>query len=374
MFKGFKYSYRFICNKNCIRHSSQGNIWKERVFSGIQPTGTLHIGNYFGAVQNWVKLQNEKKDVIFSIVDLHSITLPQDPKTLHFSILQMTATLLACGIEPSKCILFQQSKVPEHTLLGWVLGTLTTMARLYHFPQYKEKSAALRDIPLGLFVYPVLQAGDILLYKATHVPVGDDQQQHLHLAQHLVHCFNNKYGNTFPLPQNVVVSDTGAQGGKIRSLREPEKKMSKSHTDPKSRIDISDSPDVILTKIKKAVTDFTSEVTYDQVNRPGVSNLIDILSLSTGKTVQEICAEASNLDTGRFKVLVADVLIEKLSPIRNRLQQLMDSPEYLEKVLDTGASQAKEIAENTWSEVSQKIGFQNNLILAGFKTSKAVKC
>ncbi|BES92920.1 tryptophanyl-tRNA synthetase [Nesidiocoris tenuis] len=332
--------------------------WPKRVLSGIQPTGTLHLGNYFGAVEKWKHLQDKADgDVILSIVDLHSITFPQDPKTLRTSILRMTATLIACGIDPGKCILFQQSKVPQHVLLGWVLGSLTTMARLYHFPQYKEKSESLKDIPLGLFVYPVLQAADILLYKSTHVPVGEDQVQHLHLAQHLVHAFNNKYGVTFPIPEYLVEAQSGA--GRIKSLKEPGRKMSKSHPDQKSRIEITDSPDEIRSKIKKALTDFTSEVEYDPENRPGVSNLIDIHALATNKNRTDIVREAAGLDTGQYKLVVAEAVIAKLAPIRAELMKLLDSKEYLDNVLAEGSAKAETIAAKTWEEVSRKIGFDD---------------
>ncbi|CAB0006350.1 unnamed protein product [Nesidiocoris tenuis] len=299
--------------------------WPKRVLSGIQPTGTLHLGNYFGAVEKWKHLQDKADgDVILSIVDLHSITFPQ---------------------------------VPQHVLLGWVLGSLTTMARLYHFPQYKEKSESLKDIPLGLFVYPVLQAADILLYKSTHVPVGEDQVQHLHLAQHLVHAFNNKYGVTFPIPEYLVEAQSGA--GRIKSLKEPGRKMSKSHPDQKSRIEITDSPDEIRSKIKKALTDFTSEVEYDPENRPGVSNLIDIHSLATNKNRTDIVREAAGLDTGQYKLVVAEAVIAKLAPIRAELMKLLDSKEYLDNVLAEGSAKAETIAAKTWEEVSRKIGFDD---------------
>uniref|UniRef100_A0A146M209 Tryptophan--tRNA ligase, mitochondrial n=1 Tax=Lygus hesperus TaxID=30085 RepID=A0A146M209_LYGHE len=340
------------CCSNKVRN------WPKIIFSGIQPTGTLHLGNYFGAVDKWKQLVDcSDGDVILSVVDLHAITLPQDPKHLHSGILHMTASLVACGIDPEKCILFQQSKVPQHALFGWVLGTLTTMTRLYHFPQYKEKTETLKDIPLGLFTYPVLQAADILLYKSTQVPIGGDQVQHLHLAQHLVHTFNNKYGVTFPIPEYIVEAHSGA--GRIKSLREPEKKMSKSHADPKSRIEITDTPEQILSKIKKAVTDFTSSVKYDPENRPGVSNLIDIHALAVGRTRNEIVDEAVGLDTGKYKLRVADAVIEKLSPIRSEFIRLLDSKDYLVNVLADGSSKAERIASRTWEEVKTRIGFES---------------
>ncbi|XP_073981971.1 tryptophanyl-tRNA synthetase, mitochondrial [Rhodnius prolixus] len=344
-----------------LRRYSQNTDFKrpKTILSGIQPTGTLHIGNYFGAVLRWKALQEKNENVILCIADLHSITLPQNPEVLKSSVFLMTASLLACGIDPSKSTIFQQSKVPEHASLSWVLGTLTTMTRLYHFPQYKEKSSVLKDIPLGLFTYPVLQAADILLYKATHVPVGEDQVQHLHLAQHLVHTFNNKYGKTFPLPECIVEENMG--GSRIKSLREPDKKMSKSHGDPKSRIEITDSSQDIALKIKKAVTDFTSSLSYDPETRPGVSNLIDIHALLTGSLQEEICEEYAHLDTGRYKSVVAEALNEKLTPIRNEITRLLNSPDYLENVLTNGNNLAKEIAEATWKEVCYKVGLSREL-------------
>ncbi|KAG8281611.1 Tryptophan--tRNA ligase, mitochondrial [Homalodisca vitripennis] len=178
--------------------------WEKRVFSAIQPSGVLHLGNYFGAVQKWVELQNEGNDVLYSIVDLHSITVPQNPEELRSKILLMTASLLACGIDPSKSVLFQQSKVHQHTELAWVLSCNATMARLSHLPQFKEKSASMKEVPLGLYIYPVLMAADILLYRATHVPVGEDQVQHLQLAADIVRTFNHHYGETFPYPELIM--------------------------------------------------------------------------------------------------------------------------------------------------------------------------
>ncbi|KAL0126676.1 hypothetical protein PUN28_005211 [Cardiocondyla obscurior] len=331
--------------------------YPKRIFSGIQPTGSVHLGNYFGAIQRWVELQNSGEAVLCSIADLHSITLPQDPQKLRENVMLITATLLACGIDFKKSILFEQSKVSMHTELCWVLCTITTMARLAHLPQFKEKSESLKNVPLGLFIYPVLQAADILLYKATHVPVGQDQAQHIQLAQDLAQIFNRKFGQTFPIP-HALISDNRSQ--KIKSLREPTKKMSKSHTDSKSRLNILDEPDVLLEKIKKSVTDFTSEITYEPDKRQGVSNLINIHSLFTGKTPEEICKEAASLNTGQYKLLLADIVIEKLSPIRNNILRLTKEPAYLNEILKEGADRATELATNCWTEVIGKV-FGNDL-------------
>uniref|UniRef100_A0A1B6DU64 Tryptophan--tRNA ligase, mitochondrial n=2 Tax=Clastoptera arizonana TaxID=38151 RepID=A0A1B6DU64_9HEMI len=327
--------------------------WEKKIFSGIQPTGSVHLGNYFGAIEKWIDLQNEGNDVIYCIVDLHSITLPQDPQVLKTNILQMTATLLACGIDPSKAILFRQSDVHQHTELCWILSCLSTMAQLAHFPQYKEKSATLKDVPLGLFIYPVLQAADILLYRATHVPVGQDQEQHLQMASTLARVFNSRFGSTFPSP-NPLIEDSNRS--RVRSLREPDKKMSKSHQDPKSRIELTDSTDSIVEKFKKAVTDCTSQITYEPNLRPGVSNLISLHSLSSGKTIQQICDENSHIDTGKYKSIVAEAVIEKIKPIREEINRLLDSLEYLEQVLENGSEQASSIAEVTLHDVKQRIG------------------
>ncbi|CAG9767532.1 unnamed protein product [Ceutorhynchus assimilis] len=326
-----------------------------RVFSGIQPTGSIHLGNYLGAISQWIKLQDQNEDLILSIVDLHSITLPHDPKKLSRNILELTATLLGCGLDPSKVILFQQSMVSAHTELCWCLGCISTMARLAHLPQYKEKSANLKNIPLGLFVYPVLQAADILLYKATHVPVGEDQLQHIQLCQELAKIFNNRFGQTFPMPHTLKISN---EYSRIKSLRDPLKKMSKSDPDEKSRICLTDTPDTIVRNIKKAVTDFTSEVTFDPENRPGVSNLISIHSFATGKTVEQICKEAEHLDTGRYKFVAADAIVAYIKPIQESIAQYLDDKGYLLSVLAEGGEKASEIAEVTLKEVHNKLGLR----------------
>ena len=343
-----KYS-RKVCKSN----------YSKRIFSGIQPTGNVHLGNYLGAIQKWVQLQNSGENVLWSIVDMHSITLPHDPKELRENILKMTATLLACGIDPKRSILFQQSSVPMHAELCWILGCITTLARLAHLPQFKEKGATLKNIPLGLYVYPVLQAADILLYRATHVPVGQDQHQHIQLAQDLAISFNKKFGDTFPVPHSLL-NDNASQ--RIKSLRDPSKKMSKSSKDPKSRIEVLDEPNIVLERVKKAVTDCTSKVTYEPESRPGVSNLITIHSMLTGKTPDQICLEMQELDTGMYKLVVADVIIEELSPIREEFAKLIAEPAYLQQVLRDGTEKATEIATDCWHQVREKVGFGSDFL------------
>ncbi|CAH1117836.1 unnamed protein product [Phaedon cochleariae] len=342
-------------SENNLQTQSQ---YPKRIFSGIQPTGAIHLGNYLGAIAQWVKLQNNGEDMILSIADLHSMTIPHDSKKLSRNILEITATLLGCGIDPEKAILFQQSTVPEHTQMSWCLGCICTMPRLAHLPQYKEKSKDLKDIPLGLFIYPVLQAADILAYKATHVPVGEDQIQQIQLCQELARMFNSRFGQTFPIPHTLI---TGTDYARLRSLRDPAKKMSKSDTDPKSRICITDKPEDIVRNIKKSVTDCTSEVNYDIEQRPGVSNLISIHSFVTGKTVDEICKEAQNINTGQYKLLVADAVVEYLRPIQERISDYLSDQHYLMEVLKIGQEKASEISSSTWQEMQHKLGMTFNV-------------
>lgn len=340
--------------KQYSKSTKQVINFPRRIFSGIQPTGTLHLGNYFGAVQTWSQLQNSGEDVIFCIVDLHSITIKQKHEDLKHSIHLMAASLLACGIDPKKSILFQQSKVPEHTQLSWVLTCLCSVNRLGHMPTYIEKCAELKQSPAGLFLYPVLQAADILLYKATHIPAGLDQIHNINLANHLTQLFNNKFGKLFPVPE-LLPQDESA--GKVKSLKDPNKKMSKSDVDPNSKIEITDKPDVILKKCKKALTDSISEVTFDPENRPGVSNLVTLHALCTNQSPEDICIQVKHLNTGQYKLLLADVLVDKFKPIQEEIEYLMKSKEHLEKILKDGSIRAQAIASNTWEEVNNKVGF-----------------
>ncbi|KAK7107665.1 tryptophan--tRNA ligase, mitochondrial-like [Littorina saxatilis] len=326
-----------------------------RVFSGIQPTGIPHIGNYVGAIRNWVDLQHKFDSILLCVVDLHSITVPQDPKELRQSIFDMAACLIACGIDPEKSILFQQSTVLQHAELAWVLGCQCTLPRLEHLPQWKEKSQKCKEPGLGLFTYPVLQAADILLYKATDVPVGEDQIHHIELTRHLARSFNRKYSLVFPHCK-ATIGDVA----KIRSLRNPEAKMSKSEADPLSRIELNDTPDKIAEKIKKAITDCSSEVTYEPENRPGVANLIDIHMAFSGEFAETICEDAylKAMDTGMFKTRVTEVVVETLKPISDTILRLQQDKGYLEKVLKNGQQQAEVIAEQTMREVREGLGLR----------------
>ncbi|XP_020775912.2 tryptophan--tRNA ligase, mitochondrial [Boleophthalmus pectinirostris] len=323
-----------------------------RVFSGIQPTGVPHLGNFLGALENWVSLQHQYPLVLYSIVDLHSITQPQDPAQLRTNILDMAASLLACGIDPEKAILFQQSQVSEHAELSWILGCLTSMPRLRHLPQWKMKSKQKSEGSVGLYTYPVLQAADILLYKSTHVPVGEDQVQHLELAQDLARIFNNHFGDLFPEPRTLLSATR-----KVKSLRDPSSKMSKSDPHNMATISVTDSPDEIALKIRRAVTDFTSEVTFDPDTRPGVSNLVTIHAAMAQLSVDEALSQAKGMETGAYKRLVTEAVVQRLTPIREEIERLRADRTHLESVLLEGTQKARELAAPVLKEVRYRVGF-----------------
>ncbi|XP_062612663.1 tryptophan--tRNA ligase, mitochondrial-like [Saccostrea cucullata] len=263
----------------------------------------------------------------------------------------MVACLLACGIDPEKSVLFLQSQVRQHTELCWILSCITTNARLKLLPQWKEKSNT-KNPSVGLFTYPVLQAADVLLYKSTLVPIGEDQRQHLDLCEDLAISFNNKFGKVFRVPKMLL-----GDSAKIKSLRFPENKMSKSDKSPKGRIDLTDSNDDIASKIKLAVTDFTTHISYDKENRPGVTNLINIHSACTGETPEEICETYSTLTTAEYKVLLADIVISEIQPIRERILWLLSDKSHLQSVLRQGQEVASVLAEDTMKDVRNLVGF-----------------
>ncbi|KAG7463543.1 hypothetical protein MATL_G00177740 [Megalops atlanticus] len=345
----YKVAKRLFCAGKCTDDKETPG---RRIFSGIQPTGVPHLGNYLGALENWVGLQDACGSVLYSIVDLHAITMPQDPAHLRRNILDMTASLLACGIRPAHCILFQQSQVSEHAELSWILGCLTSMPRLRHLPQWKMKSKQKNEGSVGLFTYPVLQAADILLYRSTHVPVGEDQVQHLELAQDVARIFNNRYRDLFPEPRALLSASR-----KIKSLRDPTSKMSKSDPQRLATIHLTDTPDDIALKVRKAVTDFTSEVTFDPERRPGVSNLVAIHAAVSGQSVEEVVWGARGLDTARYKEVVADAVNHKVAPIREGIVRLRAEGGYLETVLAEGAARARELAVPILAEVRKRVGF-----------------
>ena len=335
---------------------------KARTFSGIQPTGTLHLGNYFGAVQQWVKEVNSSTEApeqrIFCVVDLHAITMPQKPEELKKNIQLMSASLIGCGLDPDKCVVFEQSKVKQHTELSWILGCFSTLPSLQRLSQYKDKSRGMSEVPLGLFIYPVLQAADILLYKAENVPVGEDNLQNVEFTRRLARSFNHRFNqDVFPIPSAVLVEEEASR--RIKSLRHPSKKMSKSDTNQKSCLYILDEPDVIRNKITKSVTDSISQVTFDPEERPGVSNLVCIHSRITNKDPSTIVGEVEHLDTGQYKQLLVDVVVEYFKPIREETVRLLKNRDHLDAVLKRGSDRAESIAIETMDQVKKVIGFHS---------------
>jgi tryptophanyl-tRNA synthetase len=321
------------------------------IFSGIQPTGDINIGGYLGAIKNWVKMQHQTKSM-FCVVDMHAITVWQDPIQLKKNTLKLIATYIACGLDYKTIPMYPQSMVPEHTELSWILGCLTPVGWLNRMTQFKSKSGSEKDkAGLGLYAYPVLMAADILIYKANIVPVGEDQTQHVELARDIAGAFNRAYGDYFPLPNAVINKQTM----RIMSLRDPLNKMSKSDTADGSRINLTDSDDLIAAKIKKAVTDSEPTIYYDPDNRPAVTNLLNIFGAITGDDIENYGDKSQN--TAEFKKSLSDVLIEHISPIRSEINRLIlnDSAE-LEKIMREGASIARSIARNTISDVRKMVG------------------
>ena len=325
-----------------------------RILSAIQPSGTLTIGNYLGALKNFVKLQDEH-ECLFFIVDQHAITVPQDRLELRKKIKELTALYLACGLDPEKATIFVQSEVPGHTQLAWMLTCNTSMGELERMTQFKEKSqkqaAKGQGIGVGLFMYPVLMAADILLYDVDFVPVGDDQKQHLELTRDLAERFNNRFGETFKIPEPLIAKT----GARIMSLQEPTKKMSKSDDNPRNFILMTDEPNVIRKKIKSAVTDSDGIIAFDRENKPGLSNLLEIYSVITGESIDSIVARYEGCGYGQFKSDLAEVVVAELEPIQNRMKELLNSP-IIDEVLDRGAEQANKLAFKKVKKVEHKMG------------------
>ncbi len=325
---------------------------KKVIFSGAQPSGKLSIGNYIGALKNWVDLQNDY-NCFYCVVDMHAITVRQDPAELRRRTLETLAVYLACGIDPEKVTLFVQSHVPAHAELSWVLGCYTMFGELSRMTQFKEKSRKYENnINAGLFTYPVLMAADILLYNADLVPVGVDQTQHIELARNIAQRFNQVYTPTFVVPEGYVTK----AGAKIMSLQDPEKKMSKSDPNPNANVNILDSRDDIIRKFKRAVTDSEMSVKYDQ-NRPGIANLMSIYSVFTGKSFEEIEREFEGKGYGDFKLAVGEACADALEPIQTRFNQFIADRDYLDSVMKTGAEKAAHTAYKTLSKVYKKVGF-----------------
>jgi tryptophanyl-tRNA synthetase len=325
-----------------------------RVFSGIQPTAdSFHLGNYLGAVRQWVELQ-ESRETIYCVVDLHAITVQYDPPVLRQRIRVAAAQLLAAGIDPGRSILFVQSQVPEHAELSWILGCLTGFGEASRMTQFKDKAArgGAEHASVGLFTYPILQAADILLYKADEVPVGEDQRQHLELSRTLAQRFNHRFGQTFKAPEAYIPPAVA----KITDLQDPVSKMSKSASSPQGIIDLLDEPAAIRKKIARAVTDAESVVRADEERKPGVTNLLRIYSALTGDPVEKIAARYGDAGYGTFKKDLAEVVVETLAPIRERTARFLADPGALDAVLADGAGRARGMARETMAAVRERCG------------------
>ena len=325
---------------------------KKIIFSGIQPTGTFTLGNYIGAIRNWGPLQ-EEYNCIYSIVDLHAITVKQDPVKLRQNTLQAYALLLACGIDPEKSIVFIQSHAKTHAELSWVLSCSTQFGELSRMTQFKDKSQKhADDVNAGLFTYPVLMAADILAYQADLVPIGADQKQHLELARNVAQRFNNKYGEFFTIPEPYIPK----VGARVMSLQEPLKKMSKSDENVNATIFILDDKDTIIRKFKRAVTDSDTEIRYAD-GKDGINNLMTIYSAVTAKSFEEIEKEFSGKGYGDFKIAVGEAVADSIQPVRDNFAKLMQDKDYLKKCYTEGAQKALSISQKVVSKVYRKVGF-----------------
>lgn len=328
---------------------------KKRIFSGVQPSGNITLGNYLGAIKNWVDLQNDY-ECLYAIMDMHSITVRQDPAELKKRTLDLLKVYLACGIDPEKNLLFVQSHVPSHAQLSWVLNCYTYMGELSRMTQFKDKSQSHSDnINAGLFTYPVLMAADILLYGADLVPVGKDQMQHIEICRDIAERFNGIYGDVFTIPEGFLPK----AGAKVMSLQEPLKKMSKSDPNPKGYISMLDDTNVIAKKIKSAVTDSEGVVEYREGDdtKAGINNLITIYSAVTGKSIEEIVKLYEGQGYGAFKGDLAEAVVEHIKPIRAEYDRLSADKAYLEQICKTGAQRAEAIASRMVKKVYKKVGF-----------------
>ncbi len=329
---------------------------KQRIFSAIQPTGVFTLGNYIGAVRNWDKLQ-EEFECIYAIADLHAITVMQEPKDLRANTMRAFALMLACGMDPKKSITFVQSQNPHHAELSWVLSCSTMFGELSRMTQFKDKSQRHADnINAGLFTYPVLMAADILAYNADLVPIGADQKQHLELARNIAQRFNQRFGETFTVPDGYFPK----QGARLMSLQDPTKKMSKSDENVNGCVYILDDKDTILRKFKRAVTDSDTVVAYRE-GKDGINNLMTIYSAVTGKTYEEIESEFAGKGYGDFKIAVGEAVSDHLAPVRDEYERLIADKAYLTECMTNGAAQAYKITRKTLQKVYRRVGFVDRL-------------
>ncbi|MBP3323968.1 MAG: tryptophan--tRNA ligase [Clostridia bacterium] len=325
---------------------------KKRVLSMLQPTGTFTLGNYFGAIKNFVALQDEY-ECVYAMADLHAITVRQEPAKLRENVLKSYALTLACGIDLNKSILFLQSQVPEHSQLAWILNCYTQFGELSRMTQFKDKSAKHADnVNAGLFTYPCLMAADILLYQADYVPVGEDQKQHLELTRNIAERFNGLYSPTFTVPEALIPK----YGARIRSLQDPTSKMSKSDPNVNSFVSLLDDPDTVIRKFKRAVTDSEAVVRYAE-GKDGINNLMGIYSCATGKTMEEIEKEFEGKGYGDFKLAVGEAVADTLKPIQAEYNKIITDKAYLEKCFAENAMKAEKIARKTVSKVMRKVGY-----------------
>jgi tryptophanyl-tRNA synthetase len=325
-----------------------------RVFSGIQPTGAKHIGNYIGAMRQYVATQDENEgDAFFCIVDLHSITAEYDPADLHERSIDLAALLFGVGLDPNRCMLFLQSHVTAHAEAAWLLSAVTGFGQLGRMTQFKEKGAGREFVSAGLFTYPVLMAGDILLYQTDIVPIGDDQRQHLELARDVAERFNSRYGETFKVPRGVY-PDVGAR---IMDLQEPTKKMSTTAGTVQGTVLVLDPPDTIRKKFRTAVTDSGRDVRYAPDEKPGVSNLIEILAVATGRAIPDVEAAYDGRGYGDLKADVGEAVVEVLRPVQERYAELRGDEAELRRLLAVGAEKAREVAAPTLAEMYERMGF-----------------
>jgi tryptophanyl-tRNA synthetase len=325
---------------------------KRRVFSGIQPSGTPHLGTYLGALKNWVSIQDEY-DCYYCVVDLHAITVPQDPKVLRHNVRELAAIFLAVGLDPERSVIFRQSRVSAHAELAWLLNCIAKVGELSRMTQFKDKASkgGAEAASVGLYAYPVLQAADILLYGTHLVPVGEDQRQHLELSRTLARRFNGMYGETFVVPEPLIL-DAGAR---VMALDDPTNKMSKSSPVPASYIALLDDPDTIRRKIRRARTDSGTEIVASP-DKPAITNLLEIYAVITGKTVHEVEEMYRGKGYGDFKRDLAEVLVEALSPIRERALELLDDPRELDGILEAGADRARAAASSTLHDAWARMG------------------
>ncbi len=335
-------------------NENKTEIISKRILSGVQPTGNLHLGNYLGAIRNWVALQNSY-ECYFMLADLHAITVPQNPASLQRNVRETAAAYIACGINPEKCAIFPQSAISGHAELAWILSCHTPLGWLNRMTQFKEKAGKDKEkAVLGLYSYPVLMAADILLYKATHVPVGEDQKQHLELARDIAGAFNRHYAaDLFPLPEPLILGNTT----RVMSLRDGTKKMSKSDESDYSRLNLTDDSDAIALKFRKAKSDMVEGISFDEKNRPEAANLLAIYAAFSNQTIEQAVSECAHLNFSAFKSKLSDAAVSHLAPITKKMRDLMNDQAHLDLILKRGIERAATLSENTMNEIKSAIGF-----------------